>query len=238
MKTKPKIVAVLLVLLLGAAVYGLIRTGEPAKVPPSLGKGKLAAAAQAPLVDQSPLKTAQQLAQLASTSEERPLAQEALRLADYEVDLMFAGALRDAHDHPPVLSAEAKESATRLQKSQKLLDNDRAQIAQLTAAEAQASGERKDALDDDLELAKAQLELDQDEVDDAKQDLIRAGGDPEGRIQAMVQEHEAATHNTANAVAAAAATTEERGLIHRFQLWSALHQKQLQLWRAKQDSES
>ena len=40
---------------------------------------------------------------------------------------------------------------------------------------------------------RRELELRQDEVDDAKQDLIRAGGDPQDRIQAMVQEHEAAS---------------------------------------------
>src|SRR4029077_13481818 len=35
---------------------------------------------------------------------------------------------------------------------------------------------------------------------------------------------------------AVSATVEARGLIQHFQQWSALHQKQLQLWRAKQDA--
>ncbi len=82
------------------------------------------------------------------------------------------------------------------------------------------------------------MELDQGEVDDAKQDLIRAGGDPEDRIQEMVQEHEAAAHGNASAIPNTPPPPEERGLINRFQRWSALHQKQLQLWRAKQDSEA
>src|SRR4029077_17978843 len=90
-----------------------------------------------------------------------------------------------------------------------------------------------------LDLAKAQLELDQDEVDDAKQDLIRAGGDPQSRIQAMVDEHEAASKvsdtTKKNEVKTAA---EEWGLIHLFRQWSTLHQKQLILWRAKQEAES
>jgi len=64
----------------------------------------------------------------------------------------------------------------------------------LTGEEEKATGEKRDALDDQLDVTKAQLELDQDEVDDAKQDLIRAGGDPQGRIQTMVEEHEAASH--------------------------------------------
>jgi len=238
MRSRQKISAVVLVLLLGAVVYGLIRTTEPQAVPSSQDNGKHGVPSRVPLVDQSPLKTAQQLAQLATTPEERPLAEEALRLADREVDLAFAAALRDAAENPPVLSPEAKEIEARLQKAQKLLKADQALVAQLTDAEAKATGDKKETLGDQLDLAKAELDLDQDEVDDAKQDLIRAGGDPEDRIQEMVQEHEAAAHGNASAIPNTPPPPEERGLIHRFQRWSALHQKQLQLWRAKQDSEA
>ena len=238
MRSRQKISAVVLVLLLGAVVYGLIRTTEPQAVPSSQDNGKHGVPSRVPLVDQSPLKTAQRLAQLATTPEERPLAEEALRLADREVDLAFAAALRDAAENPPILSPEAKEIEARLQKAQKLLKADQALVAQLTDAEAKATGDKKEALGDQLDLAKAELELDRDEVDDAKQDLIRAGGDPEDRIQEMVQEHEAAAHGNASAIPNTPPPPEERGLIHRFQRWSALHQKQLQLWRAKQDSEA
>ena len=238
MRSRQKISAIALALLLGAVVYGLIRTTEPQAVPSSQDNGKHGVPSRVPLVDQSPLKTAQQLAQLATTPEERPLAEEALRLADREVDLAFAAALRDAAENPPVLSPEAKEIEARLQKAQKLLKADQALVAQLTDAAAKATGDKKETLGDQLDLAKAELELDQDEVDDAKQDLIRAGGDPEDRIQEMVQEHEAAAHGNASAIPNTPPPPEERGLIHRFQRWSALHQKQLQLWRAKQDSEA
>src|SRR5881296_1311090 len=238
MRSRQKISAVVLVLLLGAVVYGLIRTTEPPAASSSQDNGKHGVPSRVPLVDQSPLKTAQQLAQLATTPEERPLAEEALRLADREVDLAFAAALRDAAENPPVLSPEAKEIEARLQKAQKLLKADQALVAQLTDAAAKATGDKKETLGDQLDLAKAELELDQDEVDDAKRDLIRAGGDPEDRIQEMVQEHEAAAHGNASAIPNTPPTPEERGLIRRFQQWSALHQKQLQLWRAKQDSEA
>ncbi len=238
MKLSQKLGAVLLVLLLGATVYGLIRTTSPPNAPPSPGKGKSAASVQAPLVDQSPLKTAQRLAQLATTPEEAALAKEALRLADYEVDLAFAAALRDAAENPPKLSPEAQEIEARLQKAQKLLKKDQALVVHLADAEAKATGDKKEVLGDQLDLAKAELELDQDEVDDAKQDLIRAGGDPEDRIQEMVQEHEAATHGTGSAIPNTAAPVEKFGLVHLFEQWSGLHQKQLQLWQAKQDAET
>src|SRR5207253_7939192 len=53
-----------------------------------------------------------------------------------------------------------------------------------------------------------------------------------------VEEHEAASHAADSLKVTVTAPAEERGLIHRFQQWSALHQKQLDLWRAKQDAES
>lgn len=236
MRRLQKIVAITLVLLLGATVYGLIRTTAPPKVSPSAGKGKQQPVAQPP-VDQSPLKTAQQLAQLANTPEERPFAEEALRLADYEVDLAFAAALRDATENPPKLSPEAKEITARLQKAQKLLEKDQALVAQLTSAEAKATGDKKEALSDQLELAKAEVGLDQDEVDDAKQDLIRAGGDPQDRIQEMEKEHEAATHGS-SVIPNTGAPPIEFGLLRLSQQWFALHQKQLQLWGAKHSAES
>ena len=235
MRPVQKFFAITVVLLLGATVYGLVRTAEPPKVPPSVGKQPVPV--QQVQVDQSAIKTAQQLAQLATTPEERPLAQEALRLADYEVDLAFAAALRDAAENPPKLSPEAKEAVARLQKAQKLLGKDQALVAQLTKEEAKATGDKKETLGDQLDLAKAELELDQDELDDAKQDLIRAGGDPQDRIQEMEKEHEAATHGAGSALPNVAAPLEEFGLLRLSQRWLGLHQKQLQLWRAKQEAE-
>jgi small-conductance mechanosensitive channel len=44
---------------------------------------------------------------------------------------------------------------------------------------------------DALEHAQAQLDLDQDELDDAQQHLARAGGDKRARLQRLLEEHEA-----------------------------------------------
>jgi len=238
MKTTQKIAAIVLVLLLGAVAYGLFRTGQPAGARATSTKPASGTAAQAPMVDQTPLLTAQRLVQMPTSAEEKPFAEEALRLADHEMDLAFAAAVRDAEENPPVLSAQAKEIETRLQEAEKALGTDKARVAQLTVAYEKAGGDRKDSLEDQLDVAKAQQELDQDEVDDAKQDLIRSGGDPKGRIQAMVEEHEAASHAADSLHVTVSNAVEERGLIHRFEQWSALHQKQMLLWQAKQEAES
>jgi len=242
MKTIHKVAGVLLVLLLAGAGYGIFRTEPPPVTLPSASTAapgtSIAAAPGQPSVDQTPLKTAQELAALVTLPEERPLAQEALRISDHSVDLAFTNALHEATSHPPVLNAEGKEIQARLQNAEKALADAQAKVAQLTAADAKATGDRKDTLDDELELAKAQQELAQDEVDDAKQDLIRAGGDPQDRIQAMVKEHEASAHATEGVLANTPAPVEERGLIHRVEQWTALHKKQLLLWRAKEQTEA
>jgi small-conductance mechanosensitive channel len=241
MKTIRTIAAVVLVVLLAAAGYGIFRTQPQA----SLVSSPLADTSQVsmnpqgqPLVDQSALATAQRLAHMPPPPEELPFAKEALRLGDQEMDLAFATAVREAAEHPPALTPKAKEIQAKLQKAENALDADKAEVARLTAAAEKASGSRKDALEDQLELAKAQQELDQDEVDDAKQDLIRAGGDPQGRVQAMVAEHEAASKSSDSTKITAKKPVEKRGLVSDFQEWWAFHEKQMQLWSAKQEAEA
>ena len=237
MKRRTKIATVVIVVLLMATAFGLYRTTKPFVGIRAILAPLGMAQAQS-MVDQSPLTTAQSLAQLSNSPAEQKLAQEALRLGDHEVDLTFAAALRDVTDHPPALSPEAKKIQDRLTRYQKALDADNAQVAQLTDAAAKASGAKKDQLTNQLNLAKSQQELDQDEVDDAKQDLIRAGGDPQARILALEQEHEASSHNTAAITAAAAAPASGGGLVNLYRQWSALHDKDQQLTAARQAAES
>jgi small-conductance mechanosensitive channel len=242
MKNIHTIVAAVVVLLLAAVAYGIFRTAPSAASAGgalAVGPSELSTNAQGqPLVDQSALVTAQRLAQAPTTATEQPYALEALRLGDQEMDLAFATAIREAAEHPPVLSAEAKQIQARIQKAENALDADNAEVARLTAAGQKATGSKKDALDDQLDLAKAQQELDQDEVDDGKQDLIRAGGDPQGRIQAMVDEHEAASKSSDSTKITISVPVEARGLVHHLRQWWAFHRKQMQLWRAKGEADA
>jgi len=238
MKSKQRSAAIILLLLLGATLYVLVRTRTAAPTLASPSTNQDSNAGQTELVDQRPLQTAQQFAKMATSAEEKPFAKQALALGDHEMDLAFAEAVQDAQEHPPVLSAQAKAIQAHLQRLEDSVDADKKRVDALTAAGAKASGAKKDALDDQLDLAKAQLELDQDEVDEAKQDLTHAGGDPQGRIQAMLEQHEAASHSSDSTLINVSEPAGARGLIDRFQQWSAWHQKQLLLWRAKLDAES
>jgi hypothetical protein len=240
MKRTQQIAAIIMVALLGLTFYGLWRTEQSSKPASTNGKNqeKLASAPEAELVDQGPLKTAQQLAQLASLPEEKAYAQEALRLGDYEVDLAFDAALSDARNHPPPLSPEAKEAHERQQKAEKQLDVDEDHVKKLAEQLGKASGNRADTLGLDLAQAQAAMDLDRDELDDAKEDLFRAGGDLAGRIQAAKAEHEATAHRSDSAIPTGAPPAEQVGVVHRVQQWLVLHQEQLQMWQAKAQAES
>jgi len=238
MKQGNKILTLVIAALLVATIFGLTRTQDQTSIPQGYRTKGASTLDQATQVDQAPLLTAQALAQTPNTPDEQEFAQDALGIADQEMDIAFAMALADVTAHPPAMSAEAKEVSARLQQAEDSLAAEQAQVQQLTAADGKATGAQQDKLDDQLQLAKATQELRQDEVDDAKQDLIRAGGDPQGRIQAMVQEHEAASQSSDMTKVNVANLAEARGLVNRFQTWWTLHRKQMQLWRAKEQADS
>ncbi|HXA06195.1 MAG TPA: hypothetical protein VNY30_15215, partial [Bryobacteraceae bacterium] len=231
MKLANKIFSFVLVVLLAATIYGLIRTSPGSGIPGGNATAPPTGPGPAAPVDQAPLLTAQALASMPTSAVELPFARQALQLGDQEMDLAFALAVLDATQHPPEMTAEAKDIQARLQKAKDALAAEQARVAQLTAAEAKASEAQKDKLDDQLKLAQAQLELDQDEVDDGKEELIRAGGSLQDRIQEMSQEHDAASKASDATKVDVSAPIEPHGLIQRFQQWSELHRKQLQLWR-------
>ena len=238
MSMNQRIAAVVLALLLAGAAYGLFRTGQTSG-PPSVNSSDMnpdAPGALSVAIDQSALSMAQRMAAMASGDDEQVLAKEALRLGDHEVDLAFASALRNAAEHPPVLSAEAQDLKTRVAEADSALEHDKAEIARLTALEAKAQGAKKASASDELEIAKAQLELDQDEADDVRQDLMRAGGDPQGRIQAMVQEHEATMKEAPGLNAGNAKASQAGGVVHRLSQWWELRRNRLRLEQARQNS--
>jgi len=147
------------------------------------------------IVDQSPWQTAQALTALAVSTEEHQYAREAERLADHEVDQAFASALRHASTQKPVLSSEALSLSQRVAELQEIVKTDQARVDSLTAASpsaAKASPNEGISGSDDLELAKAQLALDHDELADAQQDFSRASGDQRVQIQQELTARQAA----------------------------------------------
>src|SRR6266567_9285736 len=154
MKTTKQVATITLIILLGLIAYGLFRTGRSLTASQMTLGGEPAQAVHGSAIDQSALHNARQLTQMPTTADELPLAQEALRLGDREMDLTFAAGVREAQEHPATLSAEAREIQTRLQDAENSLDRDNARVAQLTSALAKATGAKADELDDQLQQAK------------------------------------------------------------------------------------
>ena len=149
------------------------------------------------LVDLSPWQTAQALAPLAVSAEETEYAREAERLADHEVDQAFAAALRLANlaDKDRVLTGQALVISKRIAELQQLIKQDQALVDSLTAkSSAGAAPVKPDgpvpASTDDLDVAKAQIGLDSDELADAQRELERVSGDESVRIQEELTAHE------------------------------------------------
>src|SRR5260221_13483957 len=235
MRSSQKIVAVVLIAALGAAIYGIVRMGRTS---PATTKGK-AAAAQAAVVDQTPLKTAEELAGLADRRDEQALSKEAIRLVDHELDLAFESARREAETHPPDLSAEAKRFEAQLDSAQALQNADHSLVDWLTAEAAKSGGNPNADLNDRLAEAKDQLESDDDEVDDATQDLTRAGGGKKQRIEQLEEQHKATSAEVDNAVQKYPdPLLDQYGLVHQYKQWAWLHQKQQRLAQARQAAES
>ena len=133
------------------------------------------------LVDQRPWQTVAAVAPLAHTAEEKALALQAERLADHEVDQAFAMALRQAEMETHVLSGPALELQQKVNTLTAMVKEDQAKVDDLTAATKKPGA--PESLSDDIDIAKAQLQLDSDQLDDTNDDLARASGDKRGQIQ-------------------------------------------------------
>jgi len=175
----------LAVLLAGCiAAWLLTREANPARV----ASKPHTAAAPVSTVDQRLFDTARGMTALAHTAEEQELAVAAVRFADQELDQDFATAIREAAVSPPPATGPLHDLATHIADLKTRIAAGQQRVAQLSKdASANAA--------DKLELAKAQVALDQDELDDAQQDLARQGGDEHARLERALEDHEATQHN-------------------------------------------
>src|SRR3974377_2131200 len=108
MKASQKLILLSLLALMAATLVGLILTGVSPDKLAEIRRRRAAVAHQKELVDQSSLEIAEALAALAGTPAEQELAQNAVRLADHEVDLAFTSALPPGRGQSGRLTAEAR----------------------------------------------------------------------------------------------------------------------------------
>ena len=143
------------------------------------------------VVDQRPWQTAATLAALAQSAEEIELARDAERIADHEIDQAFSQSLRQASLGKPNLSGKALALRQRVTELQETIKNDQTRIASLsTSARTKPASAASNA--SDLEIAKAQLGLDQNELADSTEELARESGDQRAKLQQELAARQAA----------------------------------------------
>ena len=221
-----KISAAVLALLLIVAAAAWIQTAPPTA---RATKKSVALAAANELVDESTYATALRLSQLPAAPNEQDLAQSVLRVADHALDLAFTSALSDIDAHPPPLNSEAAKVQDRIHRSQALLDADQQRVNDLTSQLAQAKISQKDSLQDELDLAQSQLGLDKDELDEANQDLVDAGGNPRQRIETLVQEHAAQAKAQTHPAGSVIAPSSPNGSVGELRDWLRIRGKRQEL---------
>jgi small-conductance mechanosensitive channel len=173
---------------------------------------------QTTVVDLHPWQIAQALTPLAVSKEEEEYAHEAERLADHDVNQAFAASLRQASTQRLSPTGEALELSQKVAQLQQAVKEDQAQVKSLTST-TDGSGS------DELKVAQAQLDLDQDDLSDAQHDLARASGDLRTRIQQELAAHQAAmsknnAQQASNGQLAVLSTRQYGTLAGRLEAWN------------------
>ena len=225
----------LLTLVLAAAV-GLILTRQSAQLNSS------SRARRPPIVDEQPLTTARAMAALASGWDEQRYSRQALKLADHSVDVAFSYEMRQATEHPAPPTPESKKLFARADQAQAAVAEDQERIDRLQKQMAtEKDGRARDALQQRIDLTKAKLELDQDELETVKTDLIRSGADRLSRIQRQFNRHEA-TQKEYEANNPPTATDKNRtaegsaSAIAEMSAWKSLRERAVRLQHAMEDA--
>ncbi|MGH9596524.1 MAG: mechanosensitive ion channel domain-containing protein, partial [Edaphobacter sp.] len=203
-------------------------------------RGQRAKGASNTLVDQRPWQTAESLAPLAVSAEEQSYAREAERLADHDVDQAFAFALRQAALQTRSLTGDALVAQQKVAQFQALVKEDQAKVDTLADKLKQSNGTTTPS--DDLDVAKAQLQLDSDELADANEDLARVSGDKRPQIQQELNARQAAMKkydSQANGGQIAVLSARRHGtLVSRLSSWFDQRSRIDLLKQAKADTDT
>ncbi len=238
MKAHQWIVTLGLLTLVLAAAVGLILTRQSAQLSSATSHTR-----RPPIVDEQPLLTARAMAALASDWDEQRYSRQALKLADHSVDLAFNYEMRQATEHPAPPTPESKKLFAQANQADAAVRTDQARIDELQKQLTGAKDDRAhNSLQQQIDLTKAQLELDQDELEDVKGDLVRTGADRLSRIQRQFTRHEATQkeYETNNPQTSGSNNgnpqTGSSSAIAQFSAWNSLGSKSRQLQQAMEEA--
>ncbi len=237
MNRSRKVIVLILLVILAVTLAGAFMTqGVMAYLPFLQSRKGSWTGAYVPLgiVDQRPWQTAATLAAMAQSAEEKKFAREAERLADHEVDQAFSQSLRQASLAQPKLSGKALALQQRVNDLQQTIKSDEARIASLSGAPGAKSVDGAVPSGSELEIAKAQLGLDQAELADSMEDLARESGDQRVKLQQELAARQAAmkryqeTSSKDDGQTAVASAEQYRTFAEQLSTWRSLrNRKQL-----------
>jgi small-conductance mechanosensitive channel len=239
-RVRTVIVLVMLIVLAVTLIGAFLTRGVMADLPFLQARKGSWTGAYVPLgiVDQRPWQTAATLAALAQSAEEKKFARDAERLADHEVDQAFSQSLRQASLAQPKLSEKAQALQKRVNELQQTIRNDEAGIATLSAATgAKSTGAISIS---DLEIAKAQLGLDQTELADSIDDFARESGDQRPKLQQELAARQAAMKQYRDRAAeeegqtAVISAEQYRTLAQQLSTWRSLRNREQLISQAEQ----
>ena len=214
---------ILIGVLLAACAAGVFLTRGPASNRPENKK----AAVQT--IDSRLLDTARALSTEADTADDEAIAQEILHDADHEFDQAFASALREAAASAPPPAGPLKQLGGRVSAIKSRIAK-----AQEAAAKLAKPAESDDDAATRLELINAQIALDQDELEDVRQELARRGGDRHATLERMKKAHETAEH--VPAVAKLGSPPPTRTMWEQAAAWLALYGRRGRIEAARQQA--
>ncbi|MFP5206801.1 MAG: mechanosensitive ion channel family protein [Acidobacteriota bacterium] len=199
------------------------------------------------LVDTRTWQTAQELASLAVSAEEDEYARQAEHLADHEVDQAFAAALREAGRDAQhrALTGHALVIKLKIDQLRQMQKQDQALVDRLSAKAVSSPGSAHSAnaalpAGADLQVAEAQLGLDNDEIADAERDLARATGDRSLQIQEELAAHEQSMRKydaqVASGETAVVSISRNRTLAARIAAWFQQRQRESLIEQARQQA--
>jgi len=224
----------LLALLVAAAGLYFTSGSRPTSLP---ANALTASGGQKTSLNQHYLDTVRGLASTATTPEEQRAAKNALDAADRELDLQYANALQLAGIEPVPQTHEIQAIQERLAKLKAAIQTRQKEVDQIKSALERERGARRDSLEGQLAVSQAELNLLQETLADAKEDLSQAGGNPQSRLEELKAEHEAASRAADTFKFPPSQGTPSLGsLFARWTYWKSIRQKQLQIQQARTEA--
>ena len=234
MKITQRLTEVALLVLVAAAIVGLYLTSGASSRRSSSEEASSSAGENLSL-NTHYLDVARQLALTAATPEEQQLATNALDATDHELDLAYGYNLQLEASQPVQMTPKIQAAQERIARIKQVVQKRQAEVDQLKGAIDRVSGPRRTALQAQLEVSQAELNLAKEVLGDAKDQLVRAGGSPQTVLNKLKAEHVAASQERDTFKFPPFSQPSRSGsLLARWSRWRTVRREQAQIRQARQ----